>query len=97
MANLINGLCISGKRKYRPKKRGEKETPRPSSIPIDPILLMESISQGKLYSDIASDNICSLSLALSHYLSISRIILLRIHTKIRLTWTMNPKREIRVL
>jgi hypothetical protein len=98
MADLVDGSRASGKRKYRPKKRGEEETPRPSSIPIDPVLLVESINQGKLYSDIDSDSdVRSLSLALSHYLSISRMILPRTHMKIRPTRTTNPKGEIGVL
>ena len=98
MADLVDGSRASGKRKYKPKKKREEETPGPSSIPIDPVLLAESISQGKLYSDIDSDSdVRSPSLALFHYPCISRAILPRTHTKIRPTQTTNPKGEIRAL
>jgi len=53
MAELVNGSCASGKRKFVP---GREATPGSPSIPIDPILLEESMRQGKLGSDTDSDS-----------------------------------------
>ena len=98
MAELVEGSRASGTRKYRPKKPTDKETPGQSPILIDPILIAESISQGKLYSDSASDSeVCSLSSAPSTYLHISRMMLARTKTKIIPTQTTNPKERRRVL
>jgi len=95
MAELTEGLCALGEKKYRPKKPTDEETPELLSMTIDPILLAESISQARLYSDIDSDTeVHSLSLAQSNiYLCIARVMLARMQTKI-LTQTMNPKEGI---
>jgi len=98
MADLVDGLRASGKMKYKPANRREEETPGASSIPIDPVLLVESTRQERLYLDTDSDNdVCSMSLALSHYLYISSAILPRAHMMIMPTQTPNPKRGTRVL
>ena len=56
MAELVNDLCASGKRTYKPGK-AQEVTDKQASIPIDPILLAESITQQKLYLlDMDSDS-----------------------------------------
>lgn len=94
MADLVDGLCASGKRKYRPKKRQE-ETPEPS-IPINPVLLAESSRQRKELDADSDSNICFMSLALSLHLYTFRAILPRTLMKTRPTQMMTPK-ETRAL
>ena len=68
IAELVDGMHASGEKWAKIKKKKGEEEPGLSSIPIDPVLLAESISQEKLYSDI--DSVCdlsSLSLASSHH------------------------------
>ena len=55
MAELMEGTCILGERKYWPMNKMKEATPGPSSILIDPVLLVESVGHKKLYSDIDSD------------------------------------------
>lgn len=43
MAELVDDMHASGKRKFKPKKIGEV-TPEPSPIPINLVLLAESTS-----------------------------------------------------
>jgi len=95
MAELTEGSHALGEKKYRPKKPTDEEMPELSSILIDPVLLAESISQARLYSDIDSDTeVHSLSLAPSNiYMCIARAMLARTQTKIP-TQTTNPKEGI---
>ena len=94
MAHLVDGSRASGKRKYRPKKRQElEETPRPSIL-IDPILLAEE--RRYLDTDLDSD-VHLMSLALSHYLYIFRVIPPRTDMKTGLIQITSPKEEIRAL
>jgi len=91
MAELVHGSHASGERKYIP---GREETPVSCSIPIDTILLEESMKQGKLSSDTDSDSgsdICTtfLILASFHYQCTSRAMPPR--TKTRPIVTTNPK------
>ena len=94
MADLVDGSCALGKRKYRPKKRQE-ETPK-LSILINPIFLTESSKQEKVLDAGSDSNICFMSLALSLHLYTFRAILPRTLMKTRPTQMTTPK-ETRAL
>jgi hypothetical protein len=98
MAELVDDTRASGKRKFKPKRTGEV-TPEPgsSSIPIDPVLLAESMTQEKLYSDTDSDSdVRSLSLALHLYQYSSRMMLPMPMIRVT-TQTTTQKKAISVL
>jgi len=91
MAELVNRSHTSGERKFVP---GREATPGSPSIPIDPILLKESMRQGKLGSDTDSDSNVSTTfpiLAPSYCRSISRAMPPRTQIKTRPIPTMNPE------